>query len=325
MDYSIEENKTFFLALFRYIQMLGREGCSRTALEYCKLLLSLDPTDPLFVLLIIDYYAVRSGEYEWLLDLSQSPKMASKKLSSFPNFAFSIALAKFYLQKKKKDNQFTLEEADEALQNALILFPGVLSPLATKASFKLPHSDSSSENLANHGFFSGWKGPDSLQRLITLYIERNYSLWKDPEVTQWLKRNVVQVVEKVYANDSTVTNAEKFIEENYSENSQNIYHHLLLSEHSDSVDNALPPDLVEAIRHGGGGLQLYEGFQAARNPTVHATTGNPLALFLSTLVPWNPVPNAPPQEGQQDWMVDLLAYLQQQANGDEDQQEGMEQ
>ena len=28
----------FFLSLFRHIQYLGRRGCWRTALEYCKLL-----------------------------------------------------------------------------------------------------------------------------------------------------------------------------------------------------------------------------------------------------------------------------------------------
>lgn len=53
----------------KYIDILGRKGCSRTALECCKLLLSLSPeNDPYGVLLRIDYYAIRSREYEYLIN-----------------------------------------------------------------------------------------------------------------------------------------------------------------------------------------------------------------------------------------------------------------
>jgi hypothetical protein len=47
LPYRFEENRALFLALFRYVQLLGRQGCFVTALEYCKLLLSFDPTDPM--------------------------------------------------------------------------------------------------------------------------------------------------------------------------------------------------------------------------------------------------------------------------------------
>jgi hypothetical protein len=97
LEYKIEENRTFFLALFRYIQMLGREGTVRTALEYCKLLLGLDPTDPMFVLCIIDYFCIRSGEYEYLLKLFAS-KEIERDLSMLPNMCYNIALAKFHLE-----------------------------------------------------------------------------------------------------------------------------------------------------------------------------------------------------------------------------------
>jgi hypothetical protein len=78
--------------------MLGREGCSRTALECCKFLLSLDPTDPMFVVFIIDYYAIRSEQYEYLLKLFTCPELQQKNLSYLPNFCYSIALAKFHLE-----------------------------------------------------------------------------------------------------------------------------------------------------------------------------------------------------------------------------------
>ena len=36
-------NKTFCECLLKYIDILGRKGCNRTALEFCKLLLGLSP------------------------------------------------------------------------------------------------------------------------------------------------------------------------------------------------------------------------------------------------------------------------------------------
>lgn len=40
---------------------LSRRGCHRAALECCKLLLALEPEDPLGALYLVDYLAVRAG------------------------------------------------------------------------------------------------------------------------------------------------------------------------------------------------------------------------------------------------------------------------
>jgi hypothetical protein len=62
-------NKVFGSCLVKYIDILGRKGCARTALECCKFLLNLDPVnDPYGVLLRIDFYAIRAKEYKWLRD-----------------------------------------------------------------------------------------------------------------------------------------------------------------------------------------------------------------------------------------------------------------
>ena len=59
--------QVFGEALFRYIDVLGRRGCSRTALEYSKLVLSFSPEqDPYGILLIYDFYALRTREYQML-------------------------------------------------------------------------------------------------------------------------------------------------------------------------------------------------------------------------------------------------------------------
>ena len=56
-------NAVYWAALFRHMQMTGMMGCTRTALEVSRLILSLDPVgDPMAVLLCIDYYALASKQ-----------------------------------------------------------------------------------------------------------------------------------------------------------------------------------------------------------------------------------------------------------------------
>ncbi|KAG8278755.1 Transcription factor 25 [Homalodisca vitripennis] len=65
------ENKALFIAVFKHLMFVGARACCRTALEFCKLLLSLEPEgDPLGVLLTIDFYALRAQKYEWLIRLA---------------------------------------------------------------------------------------------------------------------------------------------------------------------------------------------------------------------------------------------------------------
>lgn len=120
---------------------VGGRACCRTALELSKLLLSFDPDgDPLAVKLIIDFYALRAKEYKWLIDLFLEWEN-TKNLSQLPNFAYSTSIAYFY----------TVEEdttkADEVLQEALLMFPGVLLPLLEKCSIQID------DRVSKHYYF----------------------------------------------------------------------------------------------------------------------------------------------------------------------------
>ncbi len=54
LDYRRQENRAFFIAIFKHLANVGSRACHRTALEFCKLLLSLDPdNDPMGVLLTL--------------------------------------------------------------------------------------------------------------------------------------------------------------------------------------------------------------------------------------------------------------------------------
>jgi len=93
-------------------QNLSRRGLHGTALETCKLLLALDPGDPLGGLFLVDYLALRSRSYGWLTRFAAewSPEVShsngggadngSGGVEMLPNFAFSLALAAFWREKE---------------------------------------------------------------------------------------------------------------------------------------------------------------------------------------------------------------------------------
>ena len=129
LDYRRQENRAFFIALFRHITYVGGRACHRTALEFCKMTLAMDPnSDPLGILLMIDFYAIRSQQYGWWIEFVQNWD-PSRNLTQLPNIAFSLALAHFH---GAKNGDFGM--ADQKLQKALIDFPGVLLPLLDKCS-----------------------------------------------------------------------------------------------------------------------------------------------------------------------------------------------
>lgn len=71
---------------------IGGKACYRTSLEFCKLLLSLDPDgDPLGIVLAIDFYAIRAREYQWLMDFVKEWD-STKNLFWLPNVAYSLGM-----------------------------------------------------------------------------------------------------------------------------------------------------------------------------------------------------------------------------------------
>lgn len=132
LDYRRQENRAMFVVLFKHAQYLEGRACSRTALEIAKLIMSFDPdTDPLAMILIVDYYALRAKQYEWLVQLYTEWE-STNNLSQLPNMAYSWALALFYLNKDSGD----LTAADDAIQYAVLMFPAVIKLLLDELSIQ---------------------------------------------------------------------------------------------------------------------------------------------------------------------------------------------
>nr|CAD7197798.1 unnamed protein product [Timema douglasi] len=238
LDYKQQENRPFFITLFKHMMFVGQRSCYRTSLELCKLILSLDPEgDPMGVLLCLDFYALRSAKYSWfisLFDLWES----TRNLSQLPNFAFSVAMAYFLLAQERGGDSDLTSSADHYLQEALVYFPGALMPLLEKCLVQVDPI------ISGHPFFTTMAMKDvrmSLQQLIQLYVHRNYHLWKDQTLLDWLVANALQVVTRFQIQDPVFNEAQANRAKRYIELPRNLVRHFLLSDIKE-VPGALPID-----------------------------------------------------------------------------------
>uniref|UniRef100_A0A6B2L053 Transcription factor 25 n=1 Tax=Arcella intermedia TaxID=1963864 RepID=A0A6B2L053_9EUKA len=311
LEYTHPENRSFFVAIVRQIQMLDRRGCSRTCLELCKLLLTMDLSDPMGALLMIDTFCIRSREYVFLLDLYFSQQFP-ENLQYLPNFAFNAALAKFHIENNKEEQEKLsegflskkdLSSASEMLISAIFLFPGIVPLLLPKAGIDRLFITYNGErlNVLEQPFYLSTPDFPVLNRLQTLYISRNFALWKVPQVQDWLRKIVSDVTLRVLANDPMVENSRAIVEETFKGKEDTFVKHYMLSEIGEVLD-LLPPELSR------GGFEIYD---AVDRPRTTSTPQNPLALFFQSLFPWHQQP-----QNQGEWLATVMQQL-----GFEDPQE----
>ncbi|KAK9500401.1 hypothetical protein O3M35_001675 [Rhynocoris fuscipes] len=221
LDYRLQQNRSLYIALFKHMLFIGSRACYRTALEFCKLILSLDPEgDPLAVILALDFYALRSQEYEWLIRIANDWE-TSRNLSQLPHFAYSVAVAQFQLG--------DVEKAHTLLQKALLMFPGVLIPLTEKCNVQIDSRISSSPFFKN----AQQTQSKSLTQLELLYVARSYHVWKESELVPWLESNVHRALDRVEAKDPLALEWEVNRQKRYPNTPRNILRHIILSDIKD--------------------------------------------------------------------------------------------
>ncbi|MCI4379501.1 hypothetical protein PGIGA_G00229110 [Pangasianodon gigas] len=244
LDYRRAENRAFYLAVYKHMMFLEKRGCPRTALEYCKLILSLDPdNDPLCMLLLIDFLCLRCREYTFLIRLYDEWEV-HRNLSQLPNFAFSVALACYHVSQQEEtppeESQRMKLRSDTLLQDALIFFPGVLMPLLDHCSVQPDAA------VSSHAFFgpkSRLGQPPALLELMGLYVGRCHSLWKEAGVMLWMEGNVREVLRRVDVKDPVVEDCQNKRKQRYQSAPRNIHRHVLLSEIKEAT-SALPLEVT---------------------------------------------------------------------------------
>lgn len=202
LQFSHDTNKPLFKALFTHMRNMDRRGCHRSALEVCKLLLSLDSDDPMGAKFCIDYLSLRAEEYARLERFSEDYK-SDNSLWMFPNFSYSLSICRFHLaqEESSKDSHIESSKAtsNDLMKQALMLHPSVLKKLVAKAPLK----DKVWTDIVKHPFFRlDQTGIPSLDHLINIYVERNYIIWRLPDLQKLLRDAAKLVVETLETNQT---------------------------------------------------------------------------------------------------------------------------
>ncbi|KAM4720669.1 LOW QUALITY PROTEIN: ribosome quality control complex subunit TCF25 [Rhinophrynus dorsalis] len=305
LDYCRTENRGFFLALFKHMFFLEKRGCPRTALEFCKLILSLDPeNDPLCMLLVIDFLSLRAREYTFLTRMFQEWE-THRNLSQLPNFAFSVPLAFFQFSQQEylsvHEKTTAHEKASRLIQQALIMFPGVLLPLLDTCGI-VPDSF-----VASHPFFGSLaqiSQPPALTQLTSLYVGRCHSLWKEPAVMSWLEENVREVLRLVDNNEPIVKECEMRRKVRYQSAPRNIHRHVILSEIK-GASSALPLEVTSQPVLSYDPLPPLDSIVSYTRPERPNRPSNEgtLSLFFRSLLPNFNLQGEPLQDGEADGAV----------------------
>lgn len=168
LDFRRFENREFWLAGWRYVTNLGQRGTWRTAYEWAKLLLSLDPeNDPLCISLVLDQMALRAGQATHLLKLIDSSFFA-KRWRSHVNVDISTSLAE-YKNKEQARSKYQL-------MRAVSTYPWIFARLFQELNIDpIPKSIWGKQPRSKREKFD-----------CEIYVHGSKDLWNTPEIIAFL-------------------------------------------------------------------------------------------------------------------------------------------
>lgn len=173
LPYDYFENRRMHLALLRHVQFLTKRGCYRTALEFSKILWSLDPlVDPLGVRMIADFLAVQSGQYAWFETVYNEIAVEAPWLA---NWHFSQALMYFV---RGHDG---VEKATQLLQQAILSNPWMIPRLADACGLQI--DEDAWRNSFDIPLLPAFDHVGALREAqAKIYAQRCGPVWKSPKV-----------------------------------------------------------------------------------------------------------------------------------------------
>ncbi|KAJ3060783.1 Transcription factor 25 [Podochytrium sp. JEL0797] len=198
LPYTYAENRAFLLALSRHISFVSRKGCWRTCLELSKLLYSCDPDeDPLGALQMMDWFALKAGEFEWVKRWWEEVGGGEGNVEGLPNWNFAVALAEFEGECASSLKDETHTKSTHLLESALKLYPGMIPHLYSKLTITDPTVTTSPlfspfaiESCATE---SERLSHTAVDLLLQLYTLRSHHLWKEPTALAWLRATVTRL------------------------------------------------------------------------------------------------------------------------------------
>ncbi|KAH6997153.1 transcriptional repressor TCF25-domain-containing protein [Ilyonectria destructans] len=186
LDFRRPENRQFWLAGYYYIKSLIRKGTYRTALEWAKLLYTLDPRDPYAMRHFIHSLAIRAHEARWLVDFLDEVEVTGDNRDTV-YLRQSVVLAKLQLG--------DTEGARAELTAGMNRVPWLYCALFQELNLDTPPSI---WGINAHS--------DARTFWVTLYIHQAKDLWNSSQATGLLQ-SVAKGLEKIDVTNLPVDDA----------------------------------------------------------------------------------------------------------------------
>ncbi|KAF4985260.1 hypothetical protein FDECE_16693 [Fusarium decemcellulare] len=176
LDFRRPENRQFWLAGYHYLKSLIRKGTYRTALEWAKLLYTLDTKDPYAMRHFIHFLGIRAHQARWLIDFIDEVEKTSDNRDTI-YLRQTLVLA--YLQ------QGDTARATEELERGMRRVPWLYCALFQELNLDTPPSIWGINADSNTRSF--W---------VKLYIYQTKDLWNNAQAIPLLEK-VAKSLEKV--------------------------------------------------------------------------------------------------------------------------------
>lgn len=179
LDFKRPENREFWLAGYHYLKSLVRKGTYRTALEWAKLLYSMNPNDPYAMKNFLHPLAMRARQAQWLIDFCASPEHLVGETDD-EYMKQTVVLA--HLQLGNQD------AARKAAVDGMEKLPWLYCALFSELNIDPPPP------------LWGVKPPGDSQYWTNIYLAQAKDLWDNPAAISTLKE-AVKLAQKVDIKD----------------------------------------------------------------------------------------------------------------------------
>lgn len=131
------------------------------------------------------------------------------------------------------------------MQQAILTFPMVVGPLVSKCGANMSARDADGvwEEMLFAPLFDV-HCPPSLRRLVDVFVERHFSLWKAPDALQWLKTQTAAVLRQLEA-DPSLAASYALVRETVL-GAPSLYNHIALSDFNDTIAD-IPQDELRDV------------------------------------------------------------------------------
>ncbi|PKI84601.1 hypothetical protein MVES_001686 [Malassezia vespertilionis] len=275
VDFMRVENRALWLAGHKNVDLFGRRGTWRTALEWCKFLYGLDTTDPHGMLLWIDFLAIKSKQGAWLLrffdaleaercraisaaghidnarattaldcDKSQAQETWQGALDWCVGACYGRALALRAVEKEEGDKTHTRSNA--ALRLAIARHPVAAALLCEQLSMSCP----------DHAAFQlreAWSAKeDSFGELLAhVYVHRSVSIWKEEGNKTWIADMLRETASAMENKPTTFGTADEITR-------MGVYRHVIVSDLPEALNQKLLRYIPPFVLTSPGAMDTYD-------------------------------------------------------------------